>query len=34
MPIIEQVYRILHEGKSARQAVIELMTRNPRAEGV
>ncbi len=34
MPIIEQVYRIIHEGKSARQAVIELMTRNPKAEGV
>ncbi len=34
MPIIEQVYRIIHEGRSPRQAVIELMTRNPRAEGV
>jgi glycerol-3-phosphate dehydrogenase (NAD(P)+) len=34
MPIIQQVYQIIHEGKSARQAVIELMTRNPRAEGL
>ena len=34
MPIIEQVYRILHEGKSARLAVIELMSRNPKAEGM
>lgn len=34
MPIIEQVYRIISEGKAARQAVIELMTRNPKAEGV
>jgi glycerol-3-phosphate dehydrogenase (NAD(P)+) len=34
MPIIEQVYRVLHAGKPARQAVIELMTRNPKAEGV
>ena len=34
MPIIEQVYRIIHEGRSARQAVIDLMTRNPKAEGV
>ena len=34
MPIIEQVYRIIHEGRPARQAVIELMTRNPRAEGI
>lgn len=34
MPIIEQVYRIIHEGRSARQAVIELMSRNPRAEGI
>jgi glycerol-3-phosphate dehydrogenase (NAD(P)+) len=34
MPIIEQVYRVLHGGKPARQAVIELMTRNPKAEGV
>ena len=32
MPIIEQVYRIIHEGRPARQAVIELMTRNPKAE--
>jgi len=34
MPIIEQVYRIIHEGRPARQGVIELMTRNPKAEGV
>ena len=34
MPIIEQVYRVLHEGKSARLAVIELMSRNPKAEGM
>jgi glycerol-3-phosphate dehydrogenase (NAD(P)+) len=34
MPIIEQVYRILYERKSARKAVMELMTRNPKAEGV
>jgi glycerol-3-phosphate dehydrogenase (NAD(P)+) len=34
MPIIEQVYRILYERKSARQAVLELMTRNPKAEGI
>lgn len=34
MPIIEQVYRIIHEGRPARQAVIDLMTRNPKAEGV
>ena len=34
MPIIEQVYRILYERKPARQAVLELMTRNPKAEGV
>ena len=33
MPIIEQVYRIIHQGRPARQAVIELMTRNPKAEG-
>ncbi len=34
MPIIEQVYRVIHEGRSARQAVIQLMSRNPKAEGV
>lgn len=32
MPITEQTYRILYEGKSPRQAVIELMTRNPKGE--
>lgn len=34
MPITEQVYRVLYEGKSARAAVIELMTRDLKAEGV
>ena len=33
MPITEQVYRVLHEGKPARVAVIELMTRDLKAEG-
>jgi glycerol-3-phosphate dehydrogenase (NAD(P)+) len=32
LPICEQVYCITHEGKSARQAVVELMTRQPKAE--
>jgi glycerol-3-phosphate dehydrogenase (NAD(P)+) len=32
MPICQQVYRILYEGKSARGAVTELMTRQPKAE--
>jgi glycerol-3-phosphate dehydrogenase (NAD(P)+) len=33
MPIIEQMYRMLYENKPARQAVLELMTRNLKAEG-
>lgn len=32
LPICEQVYAILHEGKSAKSALVELMTRPPRAE--
>ncbi|WP_088536839.1 NAD(P)H-dependent glycerol-3-phosphate dehydrogenase [Geobacter sp. DSM 9736] len=32
MPITEAVYRILHEDKPAREAVIELMTRDLKAE--
>lgn len=32
MPITESVYRILNEGKSAREAVLELMTRMPKPE--
>ncbi|HEY6009304.1 MAG TPA: NAD(P)H-dependent glycerol-3-phosphate dehydrogenase [Geobacteraceae bacterium] len=34
MPITEQVYHVLHEDKPARDAVIELMTRDLKAEGV
>jgi len=34
MPITEKVFQVLHEDKPARDAVIELMTRNPKAEGV
>lgn len=34
MPITEQVYRVLYEDKPAREAVIELMTRDLKAEGV
>ena len=33
MPIIEQMYKMLYEDKPARQAVLELMTRNLKAEG-
>ena len=33
MPIVEKTYQILHEDKPARQAVIELMARDLRAEG-
>jgi len=33
MPIVEKTYQILHEDKPARQAVIELMARNLKAEG-
>ncbi len=32
LPICEQVYRIAYEGKEPRAAVVELMTRQPRAE--
>ena len=32
MPITEQVYRILFEGKDPRQAVKDLMTREPKPE--
>lgn len=32
MPITEQVYQVLHQDKPARQAVLELMTRDPKAE--
>ncbi|HEY6872105.1 MAG TPA: NAD(P)H-dependent glycerol-3-phosphate dehydrogenase [Geobacteraceae bacterium] len=33
MPITEKVFSILHEGKPARAAVVELMTRDLKAEG-
>lgn len=33
MPITEKVYSILYEGKPARDAVVELMTRDLKAEG-
>ncbi|HJV34656.1 NAD(P)H-dependent glycerol-3-phosphate dehydrogenase [Geomonas sp.] len=33
MPIIEKMYQILYENKPAREAVLELMTRNLKAEG-
>jgi glycerol-3-phosphate dehydrogenase (NAD(P)+) len=33
MPISEAVYRILYEDKDPRDAVTELMTREPRSEG-
>lgn len=33
VPIIEQVYRVLYEDKSPRQAVMDLMTRGLKAEG-
>lgn len=32
MPICDQVYAIAHEGKSAKAALVELMTRPPKAE--
>lgn len=32
MPIVEQAYRILYEGKNARDAVLELMTREKKGE--
>ncbi|GFO67557.1 glycerol-3-phosphate dehydrogenase [NAD(P)+] [Geomonas limicola] len=34
MPIINQMYQMLYQDKPARQAVLELMTRNLKAEGV
>jgi glycerol-3-phosphate dehydrogenase (NAD(P)+) len=34
MPIIEQMYQMLYQNKPAREAVLELMTRNLKAEGV
>ncbi len=34
MPITEQVYRVLYEDKSPRQAVLDLMTRDLKAEGL
>ena len=34
MPITDAVYRVLYEDKPARQAVIELMTRDLKAESV
>ncbi|BCG45257.1 Glycerol-3-phosphate dehydrogenase [NAD(P)+] [Citrifermentans bremense] len=33
MPIIEQMYKMLYQNKPAREAVLELMTRNLKAEG-
>jgi glycerol-3-phosphate dehydrogenase (NAD(P)+) len=33
MPIIEQMYQMLYQNKPAREAVLELMTRNLKAEG-
>jgi glycerol-3-phosphate dehydrogenase (NAD(P)+) len=33
MPICEAVYRTLYEGLSARDAVVELLRREPRPEG-
>jgi glycerol-3-phosphate dehydrogenase (NAD(P)+) len=32
MPITDKVYEILYEGKNPREAVIELMSRDPRSE--
>lgn len=34
MPITEQVYRVLYEDKSPQQAVLDLMTRDLKAEGM
>ena len=34
MPITEQVYQVLYEDKPAREAVVELMTRDLKPEGV
>lgn len=33
MPIVEQVYRVLHEGRPAVEAVEQLLRREPRSEG-
>ena len=32
MPITEQMYAILHEGKAPRKAIYELMTRSSKSE--
>jgi glycerol-3-phosphate dehydrogenase (NAD(P)+) len=32
MPVCEQLYAVLFEGKDPRQAVVELMQRAPKAE--
>lgn len=32
-PLIDEVYAVIHEGKSARQALIDLLSRDPRPEG-
>ena len=32
MPIVEQVYRILYEDKSPKEAVVDLMQRTPKQE--
>jgi glycerol-3-phosphate dehydrogenase (NAD(P)+) len=32
LPICKQIYSIAYEGKDPRRAVIELMTRQPKAE--
>jgi len=32
MPIVEKVYQVLYEDKDPRQAIIELMTRDLKAE--
>jgi len=32
MPIIEEVNKVLFEGKSARQALLDLMTRDKKVE--
>jgi glycerol-3-phosphate dehydrogenase (NAD(P)+) len=34
MPITEQMYAILHEGKAPREAIYELMTRSSKSEAV
>ena len=33
MPITQEVYAVLYENKSPQQAVMDLMTRDPKAEG-